>query len=287
MNEAEHHTHNQLFESLRTEMLRLAYRMLGSVADAEDIVQDAYIRWTHVDPAVVRLPAPYLRRIVTRLCLDALRTAKRRRETYIGEWLPDPVLDEGQHDDITVSLMLALERLSPLERAAFLLHDVFGLSFGEVAAAIDRKPEAARQLASRARDNVRQENARFKVDHDRGHAIASAFFTASRNGDMKGLRDLLCEDISLHADGGGKRSTVEQAIHGRNAVLRKHAEFAEQFHLNGSTLLRIIKISGLPGFISREADGEIQTTALEIEGELIRAIYVVRNPAKLHHIRGV
>lgn len=287
MNAAAHDKASRSFEQARPDLIRVAYRMLGSVADSEDVVQAAFMRWNAADRGDVQHPDAYLRRIVTRLCLDALRTAKRRREVYIGAWLPDPIVEENPAEDITVSLMLALERLSPLERAAFLLHDVFGVNFNEVARTIDRTPAAARQLASRARANVRKENSRFKVDEMRGKEIAAAFFEASRNGDIAALRTMLGEDISLHADGGGKRSTIEQPICGLEAVLQVQTQFADQFRLNRSVLLRIVRISGLPGFISREADGEIQTTSLEIENDLIRAIYVVRNPAKLRHLSDI
>ena len=149
---------------LRPKLMRVAYRMLGSVADAEDVVQEACIRWVKEPRTEVREPEAFLRRIVTRLCLDQLKSARRARETYIGPWLPDPVVEEDQVEDVTLPLMLVLERLSPLERAAFLLHDVFGLEFDEVAAAIDRDEAACRQLAHRARDHVRTARPRFKVE---------------------------------------------------------------------------------------------------------------------------
>ncbi len=164
--------------------------MLGSVADAEDVVQEAFLRWFDADRAAVREPEAYLRRVVTRLCLDQLKSARHRRETYIGPWLPEPVVETAQDeiDDVTLPLMLALERLSPLERAAFLLHDVFGVGFDEIAATIDRDPAACRQLASRARSHVRAARPRFDLPKERGLQIAAAFFAASRHGDMQQLR---------------------------------------------------------------------------------------------------
>ncbi len=151
------------FDPLRPKLMRVAYRMLGSVADAEDILQEAFIRWMGVDRGGVREPEAFLRRTVTRLCLDKLKSARRQRETYVGPWLPDPVLEEEEEEDVTLPLMLALERLSPLERVAFLLHDVFGLGYEEVAATIRRDPAACRQLASRARTHVRETRPRFLV----------------------------------------------------------------------------------------------------------------------------
>lgn len=268
---------------LRPKLMRVAYRMLGSVADAEDVVQEACIRWVKEPRTEVREPEAFLRRIVTRLCLDQLKSARRARETYIGPWLPDPVVEEDQVEDVTLPLMLVLERLSPLERAAFLLHDVFGLEFDEVAAAIDRDEAACRQLAHRARDHVRTARPRFKVEKRRGLALAEAFFSASRSGDVKALGDLLTADVSLHADGGGKRPAATEPIFGFDAV---HALLKRLAPLLASTLVRVGFVNGLPGFVSIEADGEVQTTALEIEEGKIAAIYVVRNPDKLKHLHG-
>jgi RNA polymerase sigma-70 factor, ECF subfamily len=272
------------FDSLRPKLMRVAYRMLGSVADAEDMVQEAFIRWLGADRNAVREPEAFLRRTVTRLCLDQLKSARRQRETYVGPWLPDPILEEEEADDVTLPLMLALERLSPLERAAFLLHDVFGLGFEEVAVTIRRDPAACRQLAARARTHVRDARPRFRVEKQRGLELAMAFFAASRSGDMKALGAMLAADVSAHADGGGKRSAAMQPIVGFDAVMRLHEYLAPFFRKNGSKLVRAGFINGLPGFITLEADGELQTTALEIEGEKVAAIYVVRNPDKLKHL---
>ncbi len=272
------------FDPLRPKLMRVAYRMLGSMADAEDMVQEAFIRWMKADRSVVRAPEAFLRRTITRLCLDQLKSARRQRETYIGPWLPDPVVDEQAEEDMTLPLMLALERLSPLERAAFLLHDVFGLDFDEVADTIQRDPGACRQLAARARTHVREARPRFQVERKRGIEIAEAFFAASRSGDMKALGAMLAADVSVHADGGGKRSAAMQPIVGFDAVMKLHRLLATFFRTNSSKLVRTGFINGLPGFVTSEADGEIQTTALDIEGEKITAIYVVRNPDKLRHL---
>jgi RNA polymerase sigma-70 factor (ECF subfamily) len=165
-----------VFDPLRPRLTRIAYRMLGSVADAEDVVQEAFLRWHAADRASVREPQAFLRRVVTRLCLDVLKSARRNREVYVGPWLPEPVFtpEEDEVDDVTLPLMLALERLSPLERAAFLLHDVFGLGFEEIAETIGRDEAATRQLASRARSHVRAERPRFAVAPEHGLEIAQA-----------------------------------------------------------------------------------------------------------------
>jgi RNA polymerase sigma-70 factor, ECF subfamily len=258
--------------------------MLGSVADAEDVVQEAFIRWKGVDHAQVHEPETFLRRTVTRLCLDQLKSARHRRETYIGPWLPDPIVEEEADEDVTLPLLLALERLSPLERAAFLLHDVFGLGFDEVAATIRRDATACRQLAARARVHVREARPRFCVEKQRGLELAAVFFAASRTGDMTALGAMLADEVSIHADGGGRRRAATQPIHGLEHVLKVHKALAVRYARGGSELIQTGFVNGLPGFITREADGEFQSTALEIEDGKIAAIYVVRNPDKLRHL---
>jgi RNA polymerase sigma-70 factor, ECF subfamily len=273
-----------IFDPLRPKLMRVAYRMLGSVADAEDVLQEAFIRWMKADRDEVREPEAFLRRTVTRLCLDQLKSARRQRETYIGPWLPEPILEEEEEEDVTLPLLLALERLSPLERAAFLLHDVFGLEFEEVGTIIRRGPAACRQLAARARTHVREARPRFQVEKQRGLDLAKAFFAASRSGDMKALGAMLAADVSAYADGGGKRPAAVEPVIGFDAVMKVHEYLAAHFRKNGSKFVRAAFINGLPGFITLEADGELQTTALEIEDEKIAAIYVVRNPDKLKHL---
>ena len=272
------------FDPLRPKLVRIAYRMLGSVADAEDAVQDAFIRWMSVDRAEVWEPEAFLRRTVTRICLDQLKSARRQRETYIGPWLPDPVVEDEEETDVALPLMLALERLSPLERAAFLLHDVFGLSFEELATTIQRDPAACRQLAARARAHVREARPRYQVEKERGLQIANAFYVASRSGDMKALGAMLATDVSAYADGGGKRPASLEPVVGFEAVMKGHEFLAAHFRQNPSQLVRAGFINGLPGFVTLEADGELQTTALDIENGKIAAIYVVRNPDKLRHL---
>lgn len=271
------------FDPLRPKLMRVAYRMLGSVADAEDVLQEAFIRWMGADRSGVREPEAFLRSTVTRLCLDQLKSSRHRRESYVGPWLPDPILDE-EEEDVTLPLMLALERLSPLERAAFLLHDVFGVDFEEVAATIGRDAAACRQLAARARAHVREARPRFQVEKQRGLDLAKAFFAASRSGDLKALGAMLAADVSVHADGGGKRSAAMKPISGFDAVIKFHEFLAAHFQKNASKLVRAGLVNGLPGFITLEADGELQTTALEIEDGKVVAIYVVRNPDKLKHL---
>jgi RNA polymerase sigma-70 factor (ECF subfamily) len=273
------------FAPLRRKLIRVAYRMLGSVADAEDIVQEAFMRWMAVDRGAILVPEAFLRRMVTRQCLDQLKSARHQRESYIGPWLPDPVVEEDEQDDVTLPLMLALERLSPLERAVFLLHDVFGLSFDEVAETVQREPAACRQLAVRARGHIREARPRFQVEKQQGLALAEAFFVASRSGDMKAIAAMLATDVSLQADGGGKRPTAGEPVLGYDAVMKLVHLLVRILEKNPSQLVRVAVISGLPGFITREADGELQTTAFDIEDGKIAAIYVMRNPDKLRHLQ--
>jgi RNA polymerase sigma-70 factor (ECF subfamily) len=274
------------FDLLRPRLIRIAYRMLGSVADAEDVVQEAFLRWLDADHEAVREPEAYLRRVVTRLCLDQLKSARRRRETYIGPWLPEPVIEaaEDDADDVTLPLLMALERLSPLERAAFLLHDVFGVGFDEIAATIEREPATCRQLASRARTHVRAARPRFPMPKERGLQIAAAFFAASRSGNMQELQSLLAADVTVYADGGGKAPASMQPIVGLDNALRLHASLASIFAENMSRMVRYGFINGLPGFVTIELGETLQTTALQVEDGKIVAIYVMRNPDKLRHL---
>jgi RNA polymerase sigma-70 factor, ECF subfamily len=286
MTSASEHDPAGSFDPLRPKLIRIAYRMLGSVSDAEDVVQDAFIRWHATDRGAVRDPEGFLRRVVTRLCLDLLKSARRRRETYVGPWLPEPVVEAADEeiDDVTLPLMLALERLSPLERAAFLLHDVFGVDFDEISATIRREPAACRQLVTRARTHVRAERPRYPMQKGHGMEIAEAFFAASRGGDMQKLQSLLASDVVVYADGGGKKPAAAAPIAGLDNVMQLQAALARVFTENMSQIVRYGLINGLPGFISIENGDTLQTTALQIEAGRIVAIYVVRNPDKLRHL---
>lgn len=272
------------FEALRPALLRVAYRMLGSVADAEDVVQDAWIRWASIERDAIRVPEAFLRRVVARLCLDRLKAARVRREEYIGPWLPDPVVGSDAVEDVTLPLMLALERLSPLERAAFLLHDVFGESFNDIAESLGRDVAACRQLASRARQHVRAERPRYPVERARGMELTHAFFAASREGEIGRLTEMLAADVSLYSDGGGQRPAASRVMLGASEVTRTFAAIARLMRGQTSELVRYAYVNGLPGFVTREPDGILQTTALLIEHDRIKAIYVMRNPHKLRHL---
>lgn len=206
-----------------------------------------------------------------------------RREDYIGPWLPDPIVEAEPLDDVTLPLMLALERLSPLERAAFLLHDLFGESFDDIARSVGRDAAACRQLAARAREHVRSERTRFPVERDHGLAIVEAFYEASRAGDAAKLGSLLADDVRFHSDGGGRRPAAGRILDGAVEVLRGLSAIF-RLRRGHPELVKQAFVNGLPGFVTREADGILQTTALLIENDHVKAIYVMRNPDKLRHV---
>jgi RNA polymerase sigma-70 factor (ECF subfamily) len=271
------------FDAHRPMLMRTAYRMLGSLSDAEDVVQEAFLRWAGADRDSVAVPGAFLRRIVTRLCLDHLKSARVRRETYTGPWLPDPLVEDEPVEDVTLPLMLALERLSPLERAAFLLHDVFGESF-EVHRRGHRPrsrclPPACRAGAGPCAQRTPPLCRRPQSRH--GH----------RRGLLSGLSRRGCRGAQRAAGAGGafpqrrRRQTpaAGRVLHGLEEVLRAHAAIA-RLRTAPSQFVRHAFVNGLPGFVTREADGLLQTTALLIEDGLIRAIYVMRNPDKLGHL---
>ncbi|HEX2860355.1 MAG TPA: sigma-70 family RNA polymerase sigma factor [Lacunisphaera sp.] len=283
--------HAAVFEPHRRHLHAVAYRFLGSVADAEDIVQESWLRWTQADPSLVEEPRAYLTRIAARLCLDQLKSARVRRERYVGPWLPEPVVEgagystEGageRADDISVALMLALERLSPLERAAFVLHDIFGQTFEEVALALERNPATCRQLAARARQHLRAARPRFAVPPGEGERLVEAFLRAAQDGDLAGLTRVLAADAVLHSDSGGKVRAARRHIIGAGRIARLFAILTKKF---GPARRAVpVRINGLPGLVMQDAAGLTQTVAFEIRGGAIAALYLVRNPDKLRHI---
>lgn len=274
--------------------------MLGSMAEAEDAVQEAYLRWHDADREHVAEPRAFLITTTTRICLDVLKSSRVRREEYVGPWLPDPVTDTAaltpetqteMAEDLSVALLLALDRLSPLERAAFLLHDVFDHSFTQVADTLGRNEAACRQLASRARTRVREARPAGAIPSparsssaDAKHAeLVSAFITASRSGDVATLTRLLASDAKLVTDGGGKAAAALNVIEGAERVAAFLGGVVRKGWADDLTV-RFDTINGLPGLIACNANGLVQTLAFEIEGDVVKAIYVVRNPDKLRHL---
>ena len=286
------------FEPHRRRLLGLAYRMLGSVSEAEDAVQDAYLRWHSADRDVVSDTRAFLTTTTTRICLDTLKSARARREAYVGPWLPEPVLDTAAlapdtqaelAEDLSIALLLALDRLSALERAAFLLHDVFDCSFSEVARALDRSEAACRQLASRARTHVRDARpqnpspVRDRSEPSDHHQLVSAFVSAARSGDVQTLMSLLADDVRLTTDGGGKVTAALNVIEGPDRTARFVVGAVSKGLPEGS-IIRSVSINGLPGLIVHRPDGSVQSVAFEIADNLVRAIYAVSNPEKLSHL---
>jgi len=292
------------FEPYRRRLLGLTYRMLGSMADAEDAVQETYLRWHAADRDRVSDPRAFLMTTTARICLDILTSARARHEQYVGPWLPEPVLDTETlaadsrtelAEDLSIALLLTLDRLSPLERAAFLLHDVFDFSFTEVATTLERSEAACRKLATRARTHVRALRPRGAAPPlarsgkiDAKHAqLLSAFAAATQSGDLNALTQMLASDVRIVTDGGGKVRAAMNVIEGADRaaqflvdVKRKRpgAWWREDFRP------RFAIINGLPGIIVEAPEGAVQTAAFEIEGDAIRALYVVRNPDKLRHL---
>lgn len=281
-------TAEAVFERERPRLVRIARRMLGTLEEAEDVVQTAWLRFASADFAAIDRPEAWLTRTVSRLAIDTMRSARVRREVYVGQWLPEPVVeDEHEGEDrLTTALLLALERLSPLERAAFLLHDVFSVSFDEVARALDRDEAACRQLAARARRHVAAERTRFVVPPEQGRALIEAFLEASRSGDVAGMSAMLVEDAQLVADGGGIRQAALNPVSGRDDIARFFAGYAKKGAFAMPEIVRYALIDGLPGVVTREADGLLQTTSLQIGPDGIEAIYIVRNPEKLRSVGG-
>ncbi|MFC3284493.1 sigma-70 family RNA polymerase sigma factor [Litchfieldella rifensis] len=284
------------FENHRAHLMRLAYRMLGSVAEAEDAVQDCYLRWHHQNRENVDDPHAYLSRIVTRLCLDRLKQARTQREVYIGPWLPEPLVEEWSatalpashiEQDVSTALMMALERLSPLERAAFILHDIFDMEFEDVAATLGRTEAACRQLASRARSNVVASRPRFSLGQEESLRLTEAFFEASRSGDAADLQALLTDAARLHTDGGGRKRAALRVIEGACNIARFFAGLVRKSFAAEPIWTRQVRIDGLPGILSLEHDGTLQTTAIDVCDGRIQAIFVVRNPDKLRHLEAM
>ena len=290
MSEHAHDERAAEFAALRPRLERVAYATLGSVAEAEDVVQDAWLRLQRTEPGEVRdLPA-WLTTVVGRLALDALGSARVRRERYVGEWLPEPLVGEVEDpadrvtldEEVSLALLRVLESLSPPERTAFVLHDVFGHTFAEVAEAVGRSPEAARQLASRARRHVEAGRPRFPATPDQQREAVLAFGAAVAEGDVDRLVALLDPDVTMHSDGGGVAPAPRKPIHGGPRVAKALVGLARKGAADGATA-RLVEVNGRPGLVF-EARGDIAVAAFAVDGGRITAIDLVRNPDKLSHV---
>ncbi|MDB5481576.1 MAG: polymerase sigma-70 factor, subfamily [Caulobacteraceae bacterium] len=284
-----------VFQAQRPRLTRLAYRMLGSLAEAEDVAQDAWLRWRRATEGAaegepIADPPAWLVRVTTRLCLDRLRAQRAAREAYRGPWLPEPLVEDMAEDpleraeDVSVAFLLALQRLSPLERAVFLLHDVFEADYAAVATALGRSEAACRQLAARARSHVREARPRFEVPQDQLVRLAAAFADPPRRGDTAALTEMLAEDAVLISDGGGKRPAALRPIVGRAEVIALIEGLRARGSLAVSGEVRVARINGYPGLIVPAPDGP-QTVTFEPDGAgRIAAIFIVRNPEKLSRL---
>jgi len=272
--------------------------MLGSLSEAQDVVQEAYLRWHPGDSRPpVREPRAYLYQVVTRLCLDHLKSARARRETYVGTWLPEPVLDEAAVQpggvaelahDLSFALLLTLERLSPAERAAFLLHDIFDLDFRAIGEALGESEATCRQLASRARARLQEPRVRFRPSPETSQRLMAAFLAAAATGDVDGLRRLFTDEAVYHADGGGRVSSALNPIVGPDRIARFFVGTRAKFPLPADVRMHATTINGLPGVVMHTAAGPFQTFAFELSPDgRIAAIYSTRNPDKLRHVRPV
>lgn len=285
------------FESLRPMLFSLAYRMLGSVSEAEDVVQEAFLRQqrTLSDGAEIDSPKAFLSAVVTRLSIDQLRSARARREVYVGEWLPEPLLtdadpglDPAEHaeqaDSLSLAFLVLLEQLTPVERAVFLLHDVFAYDYREIAEIVDRSEANCRQLATRARRRIEEEKPRFEATRGQRERLATRFFAAVSDGDLEALVEMLAADVVVYGDGGGKVPSWPRPIVGRDRVSRLFAGMGQQFGDMGITV-RLHEVNGQPGAVMLDPDERIiNVFSLDIAGGVVQTIRSVINPDKLGHL---
>jgi RNA polymerase sigma-70 factor (ECF subfamily) len=274
----------QSFEEHRARLFSIAYRMLGSKAEAEDMVQEAFLRWQAAPRDEVESERAYLTTVITRLCLDQMKSARARRETYVGTWLPEPMrtCEPVDPQSISLAFLVLLESLTPVERAVYLLHEVFDYSHAEVAAMVGKEEAACRQLFHRARAHVTERRPRFapsRADHER---LLTGFLVAVQAGDLDGLRGMLAEDAVSWSDGGGKRLAARNLVHGADAIARLFVGIARKFE--GVPELELAELNGWPAVILRQ-DGEVALVlGIETDGTVIHSVHLVANPDKLHGI---
>jgi RNA polymerase sigma-70 factor (ECF subfamily) len=284
------------YVDLRPLLFSIAYRMLGTVGEAEDVVQEAFVRYQRAlgEGTTVQSPKAYLSAVVTRLAIDQLKSARVRRETYVGEWLPEPlVTDDGagdpaahaeQADSLSMSFLLLLERLTPVERAVFLLHDIFDYDFDEVGRIVERTAATCRQHAVRARRFVADNRPRFDASETERDELLQGFLAAADRGDVDALIHLLAEDVTVHGDGGGKVPQWSAPIHGADKVARMFASFGSQLRRIGATV-EPHRINGQPGLLFRGPRGGVMSVmSFEVVAGRVATIRSVVNPDKLNHL---
>lgn len=289
----------ETFRRHRGQLNAVAYRILGSVVDAEDVVQEAWLRWSRSDGTAVRDPRAFLVRVTTRHAIDRLRRLKARRESYVGPWLPEPMVTEHDPaddvvmaDSISMAMLVVLETLSPLERAVFVLREAFGMTHAEIAEILERTEDAVRQLARRAREHVGQGAVRYAADRPTHEAVTARFLAATADGDLQALMRVLAPEVVLVADGGGRTLAPRRPLHGAEKVARfllaavtprGTARFLESV-MDGpapDTVLRVVDINGRPGVVVT-ADGRgVAALAIDVDGDTVAGLYLVANPEKL------
>jgi RNA polymerase sigma-70 factor (ECF subfamily) len=274
----------ETYETLRPLAFSIAYRMLGSVAEAEDVVQEGLLRLHRARG--VEHPRAFVATVVTRLSIDELRSARVRREAYVGQWLPEPIVTDSRPDDESVSmaLLITLESLTPVERAVFLLHDVFDYGYDEIAEIVGKTRENCRQLALRARRHVEARRARFEASREQREALATRFFGAIREGDLDGLISLLAEDAVAIGDGGGKAAARATPLRGGAKVARFMLGLARLGERRAYSF-EFTELNGEPGAVIREDGQVVGTMVIEVRGDRVTAIRSVVNPDKLRHLR--
>ncbi len=278
------------FERERPFLSGLAYRMLGSVADAEDVVQEVFLRWRSAGRPHLEQPRAWWARTCTRLCLDQLKSARRRREEYVGEWLPEPFVEASEprpelDESLSMALLLTIERLGPAERAAFLLHDVFGYTFREVAEMLDLESAHCRQLAARARRRLRGQDRPSSADENTVRRLSGAFFSAVQSGNLEALQSVLSEDVVLRTDGGGKAVAVKVPLEGVDRVARFFHRIFKKGEMGSEVSFETRWFNGAPGVVVFEAGELASAFHFQIADQRIQGIFVQRNPDKLEVLR--
>lgn len=285
----------QVFTTHRNLMFSVAYHVLGSATDAEDAVQDAWIKWSAADRSQVADPKSYLARIVSNLAMERLRSTRHQRETYVGPWLPEPILtsrdtadDIVSAESVSMAMLVVLETLSPLERAVFVLKEVFAFSHSEIAVAVERSEAAVRQAAHRAREHVRARRPRFTADRSRQREAAEQFFAAATGGDINSLMELLSPDVTLWTDGGGKVRQALRPVVGASTVASWFAAIGTVTYLGvapADMKAELVEINGGPGMVFSGTDRVIATVTFVFDGkDRIAAIHNIANPDKLRAI---
>ena len=296
---------DRVFERHRDLLMAVAYRILGQVADAEDVVQEAWIRWTNADTSEVADPRAFLVRVATRLSIDRLRRVKARRESYVGPWLPEPLLtggDVAEHaalsESISIAMLVVLETLSPLERAVFVLREAFAMPYAEIAEVLGRSEPAVRQISRRAREHVREGRPRFDADQGERRRVTERFLEAAAGGDQDVLMDILAPDVTLVADGGGRARAPRRPLRGAEKVARFIAaisapEKIAQFLQSVSTgplpemNVRLAQVNGGPGIVATVGEKPVATIMLDVSDGLVQTIHLVANPEKMSGVREI